>query len=74
MIWTLARHAENNDNNKEAMKLYAQLSSLPLMESLLRREWAQEDFEVQPALPSDELDRLWKKKFGPKQGAFLEKV
>ncbi|VAX37659.1 hypothetical protein MNBD_PLANCTO02-2100 [hydrothermal vent metagenome] len=63
-IWALAQYAQQKKNNKEAIRLYAQLTSLPLMQQMLRREWAQENLEVQPTLPSDELVKLWKKEHG----------
>ncbi len=64
IMWALAQYAEKKENNSEAMRLYAQLSSLPMLEMSLRREWAQENFAVQPTLPTDALERLWKQKFG----------
>ncbi len=66
VLYGLARYHERAKETDEAIALYAELASLPMLEGFLKREWDQKSDEIDRELPSATLVKLWKTKHGNK--------
>ena len=70
----LADFAQKQDRLDDAIRLYAELAALPMVEQMLKRDGSIKSSDSE--LPSERLARLWKKKNGQTVGLekFLDKV
>lgn len=68
LLYGIARYHEKARQTDEAIALYAEIASLPMLESFLQREWAQKSDGVKRDLPSAALARLWEAKHGKTEG------
>ena len=68
VLYGLARYQEKAKQVDEAISLYAELVSLPMLEAFLQREWAQKTDAPKRDLPSATLAKLWEAKHGNTDG------
>lgn len=68
VLYGLARYQEKAKQIDEAISLYAELVSLPMLEAFLQREWAQKTNGPKRDLPSATLAKLWEAKHGKTEG------
>lgn len=68
VLYGLARYQENAKQTDEAISLYAELVSLPMLEAFLQRDWAQKSNGPKRDLPSATLAKLWEAKHGKTEG------
>lgn len=68
VIYSLAQYQEKSKNSDEAIALYAELVSLPMLEASLQRDWAQRPGSPKRDLPSATLAKLWEAKHGKTDG------
>lgn len=68
VLYGLARHQEKAKLIDEAIALYAEIASLPMLEAFLQRDWAQKSDGQKRELPSATLARLWEAKHGKTDG------
>lgn len=68
VLYGLARHQEKAKKIDEAISLYAEIASLPMLESFLQRDWAQKADVKKRELPSATLAKLWEAKHGKTDG------
>lgn len=68
VLYGLARYQEKAKQTDEAISLYAELVSLPMLEAFLQREWAQKPNAPKRDLPSATLAKLWEAKHGKTDG------
>lgn len=68
VLYGLARYQEKAKQIDEAISLYAEIVSLPMLESFLQREWAQKANGPKRDLPSATLAKLWEAKHGKTEG------
>jgi hypothetical protein len=64
VLYGLARYQEKAKQTDEAITLYAELASLPMLEGFLQREWSQKSDGTKRELPSATLAKLWEAKHG----------
>ncbi len=76
LTWKLADHARDNERTDEALRLFAELTVLPLLEEHLKALWERERAPVQRTPPSERVAQLWKVKNGSADGldAYLQKI
>lgn len=74
ILYTLASHAEKQEDVDEAIDLHARIAVLPTLETMLISEWSNE--QAEHTLPSEVVASLWKQKHGDteKLDAFLDEV
>ena len=72
----MADNARDNERPDEALRWFAELTVLPLVEEHLKVLWERERAPVQRTLPSERVAQLWKDKHGNADGldAYLQKV
>jgi len=68
VLYGLARYQEKAKQTDEAIAMYAELVSLPMLEAFLQREWAQKPDAPKRDLPSATLAKLWEAKHGKTEG------
>jgi tetratricopeptide (TPR) repeat protein len=68
VLYGLARYQEKAKETDEAISLYAELVSLPMLEAFLQRDWAQKPGAPKRDLPSATLAKLWEDKHGKTDG------
>lgn len=68
VLYGLARYQEKTKQTDEAIGLYAELVSLPMLEAFLQREWSQKSGAPKRDLPSATLAKLWEAKHGNTDG------
>lgn len=68
VLYGLARYQEKAKRTDEAISLYAEICSLPMLEGSLQRLWAQKNDLVKRELPSATLAKLWEAKHGKTDG------
>lgn len=68
VLYGLARYQEKAKRTDEALALYGELASLPMLEGLLQREWSLKSDGPKRELPSATLVRLWEAKHGKTDG------
>ena len=68
VLYGLARFQEKAKATDEAISLYAELVSLPMLEAFLQREWSQKTNGPKRDLPSATLAKLWEAKHGNTEG------
>ncbi len=68
VMYGLARFHEKSKQTDEAISLYAELASLPMLEGFLKRDWDQKSDDLERELPSATLVKLWKTKHGQTDG------
>ncbi|MDA0834089.1 MAG: hypothetical protein O2955_06895 [Planctomycetota bacterium] len=71
LTFTLAKQMEKSGKVDDAIALYAELASLPMLENFLQIDPAK-----QQAMPSETLEKLWNEKHGNTDGleAYLDEV
>lgn len=76
LTWKLADHARDHQRPDEALRLFAELTVLPLFEAQLKAAWDAEKSGAQRTLPSERVAQLWKAKHGDAKGLddYLKKV
>ncbi len=68
VLYGLAGFQEKAKQIDEAISLYAEIVSLPMLEAFLQREWAQKSNGPKRDLPSATLAKLWEAKHGKTEG------
>lgn len=68
VLYGLARYQEKAKQTDEAIAMYAELVSLPMLEAFLQRDWAQKPDGPKHDLPSATLAKLWEAKHGKTEG------
>lgn len=68
LLYGIGRYHEKSKQTDEAIAIYAEIASLPMLENFLQREWAQRSDGVKRDLPSAALARLWEAKHGMMDG------
>ena len=68
VLYGLARYHEKAKQADNAISLYAELSSLPMLEGFLQRDWSQIPDAPKRELPSATLVKLWEAKHGKTDG------
>ena len=68
VLYGLARFQEKAKQIDEAISLYAEVVSLPMLEAFLQREWTQKSNGPKRDLPSATLAKLWEAKHGKTEG------
>ena len=68
VLYGLARYQEKAKQTDEAISLYAELASLPMLERFLERDWSQKPGASKRDLPSATLAKLWEDKHGKTDG------
>jgi hypothetical protein len=76
VLYGLARFHEKAKQVDEAISLYAELASLPMLEGFLQRDWSQTADAPKRELPSATLAKLWEAKHGNTDGldAFKDEI
>jgi hypothetical protein len=68
VLYGLARYHEKTKQTDNAISLYAELASLPMLEGFLQRDWSQNPDAPKRELPSATLAKLWEAKHGKTDG------
>ena len=68
VLYGLARYHEKAKQADNAISLYAELASLPMLEGFLQRDWSQIPDAPKRELPSATLVKLWEAKHGKTDG------
>ncbi|MFM9964470.1 MAG: hypothetical protein ACKV2Q_24985 [Planctomycetaceae bacterium] len=68
VLYGLARYHQKSKQTDEAIALFAELASLPMLEGFLKRDWDQSADSADRELPSATLAKLWEAKHGQTDG------
>lgn len=68
VLYGLAQYQENAKQADAAMELYAEIASLPMLETFLQQSWGQKKGATKRPLPSELLTKLWAKKNADGEG------